>query len=565
MPVKKQINDSEEKKISRGRKGTKDETAKVVSKDTTFVEDIPVEAQSEQLLAPPIEMQQLPVEEVVAPVMEAIPEQQSSMPSQAVNSAIRPNLMSSSSNPAPQMGGYSQNRYSQRPMQQSGAGMRNSSMAQRRNIRPVMGMQQQRTNNGYRQVDSIANGNDNTNYNNNNGYASYSNNTYAQNNYQNQDNATYTGDVISIKGLLEILPDYGVIRQDTHPYDNIDLPKDVYISQSQIRRFALRPGDSVTGFARPPKEGERYLSLLKVDKVEGLEPEEARKRAQFTKLTPIFPNKWLKLETTPDIISTRLIDLVAPIGKGQRAMLVAPPKAGKTWLLKDIANGITANFPDVALMVALIGERPEEVTHFSRSVKGEVFASNFDEKADEQTRIAEICLERAKRMAEKGKDVVILMDSLTRLARAYNMVAPPSGRTLTGGFDPAALYPAKHFFGAARNLEEGGSLTIIATALVDTGSRMDDVIFEEFKGTGNMELRLDRALSERRIFPSIDIKASGTRHEEYLLDKLELEKVFRLRRMVDLLDDRDATELVIDRLKKSKSNKEFLDNLHKGQ
>jgi transcription termination factor Rho len=304
--------------------------------------------------------------------------------------------------------------------------------------------------------------------------------------------------------------------------------------------------------------------LLRIDKVEGVEPERARRRPNFSELTPIFPNEWLKLETDQNTISTRLIDLVSPIGKGQRAMIVAPPKAGKTWLLKDIANGITSNHPDVVLLVALIGERPEEVTHLGRSVKGEVYASNFDEKADEQTRISELCLERAKRLAEQGKDVVILMDSLTRLARAYNMVAPPSGRTLTGGFDPAALYPAKHFFGAARNFENGGSLTIIATALVDTGSRMDDVIFEEFKGTGNMELRLDRELAERRIYPSIDIKASGTRHEEQLFDTSTLDLIFRLRRMVDLLGDREATELVIDRLKKSKSNKEFLDNLHKG-
>jgi transcription termination factor Rho len=243
-------------------------------------------------------------------------------------------------------------------------------------------------------------------------------------------------------------------------------------------------------------------------------------------------------------------------------MIVAPPKAGKTWLLKDIAQGITENYPDVVLMVALIGERPEEVTHFSRSVKGEVFASNFDEMAEDQTRIAKICLERAKRLAEKGKDVVILMDSLTRLARAYNMVVPPSGRTLTGGFDPSALYPAKHFFGAARNLEEGGSLTIVATALVETGSRMDDVIFEEFKGTGNMELRLDRGLSERRIYPAIDIKASGTRHEEELYTTEELEAVFRLRRMVDLLDDKESTQLVLERLKKTKNNEEFLKTLH---
>jgi transcription termination factor Rho len=371
----------------------------------------------------------------------------------------------------------------------------------------------------------------------------------------------FNGDTVPVSGVLEILPDYGVLRQDERIEES--LPKDVYISQSQIKRFSLRMGDLITGFARPPKEGERYLSLLKVEKVEGLDPEEAKKRPLFSKLTPIFPNDWLKLETKADIISTRLIDLVAPIGKGQRAMIVAPPKAGKTWLLKDIANGITENYPEMMLMVALIGERPEEVTDMKRSVKGEVYASNFDEKAEDQTRIAEITLERAKRFAEKGMDVVILMDSLTRLARAYNMVVPPSGRTLTGGFDPSALYPAKHFFGAARNFEEAGSLTIIATALVDTGSRMDDVIFEEFKGTGNMELRLDRALAERRVYPSIDIKASGTRHEEHLYDTKQLESVFKLRRMVDLLDDREATELVVERLKKTKKNEEFLTSLHK--
>jgi transcription termination factor Rho len=386
------------------------------------------------------------------------------------------------------------------------------------------------------------------------------------NNYQSQnqyeDPQYYNGEVVSISGMLEVLPDYGVIRQKVKVDEN--LPRDVYISHSQIKRFNLRMGDAVKGFARPPKEGERYLSLLKIETIDGVEPEAARKRPLFTELTPIFPNFWLKLETKGEIISTRLIDLVAPIGKGQRAMVVAPPKAGKTWLLKDIANGITTNHPEVSLLVALIGERPEEVTHFSRSVQGEVYASNFDEKAEEQTRVAEVCLERAKRLAEKGKDVVILMDSLTRLARAYNMVAPPSGRTLTGGFDPAALYPAKHFFGAARNFEEAGSLTIIATALVETGSRMDDVIFEEFKGTGNMELRLDRQLAERRIYPAIDIKASGTRHEEYLFEKDKLDQIFRLRRMVDLLEDRDSTDLVIDRLKKTKSNEEFLGNLHKG-
>ncbi len=375
---------------------------------------------------------------------------------------------------------------------------------------------------------------------------------------------SYSGNTIKISGILEVLTDYGVIRQNQENNGSEDLPKDVYISHSQIKRFGLRMGDTLTGLARPPKENERYLSLLKIETVGGEDPEKAKKRPMFSKLIPIFPNEWLKLETKADVTSTRLIDLISPIGKGQRAMLVAPPKAGKTFLLLDVANGITTNYPDVTLLVALIGERPEEVTHFARSVKGEVFASNFDEKAEDQTRISELCLEKAKRLAETGKDVVILMDSITRLARAYNMVAPPSGRTLTGGFDPAALYPAKHFFGAARNLENGGSLTIIATALVDTGSRMDDVIFEEFKGTGNMELRLDRSLAERRIFPAIDIKSSGTRHEEVLFDKDTLEKVYRLRRMVDLLEDRDATSLVIDQLKKTKDNKEFLDTLNKG-
>ena len=370
----------------------------------------------------------------------------------------------------------------------------------------------------------------------------------------------YRGEQIKVSGMLEVLTDYGVIRQDVETEN--DLPKDVYISHSQIKRFNLRMGDLIEGLARPPKESERYLSLLKIESVDGMEPEVAKKRPKFTDLTPIFPQEWLKLETTPDVISTRLIDLIAPIGKGQRAMIVAPPKAGKTFLLLDIANGVTTNYPDVILLVALIGERPEEVTFFSRKVQGEVYASNFDEKAEEQTRISELCLERAKRLAESGKDVVILMDSITRLARAYNMTAPPSGRTLTGGFDPAALYPAKHFFGAARNLENGGSLTIIATALVETGSRMDDVIFEEFKGTGNMELKLDRFLQEKRIFPSIDIKSSGTRHEEDLFSKEDLEKVYRLRRMVDLLDDREATPLVIEQMKKTKSNREFLDTLN---
>lgn len=371
----------------------------------------------------------------------------------------------------------------------------------------------------------------------------------------------FAGETIKVSGILELFTDYGVIRQKEAVRD--DLPKDVYISPSQIKRFALRVGDNIDGFARPPWDNERYLSLLQVEKVDGLTPEEARNRPIFSKLTPIFPNEWIKLETEPGVLSTRIIDLISPIGKGQRAMIVAPPKAGKTWLLTDIAAAIAKNYPEIVLFVALIGERPEEVTHMERSVKGEVFASNFDENPTAQTAAAELCLEKAKRFVEKGKDVVILMDSLTRLARAYNMVVQPSGRTLSGGFDPSALYPAKSYFGAARNLEGGGSLTIVATALVDTGSKMDDVIFEEFKGTGNMELRLDRKLQERRIFPSIDIKASSTRHEELLYDKSTLDYVHKLRRMVDLLDDNDCTELVLQQLKKSKTNKEFLENLNK--
>jgi len=388
-----------------------------------------------------------------------------------------------------------------------------------------------------------------------------SRNSNNKNSSNDNKSSYYKGETIPISGILEVMPDFGVIRQDEKVSD--ELPKDVYTSQSQIRRCSLRMGDFVTGFARPPNDGERYLSLLKVEKVDGMSPADAKKRPHFSKMTPVFPNDWLKLETKQSIVSTRLIDLLAPIGKGQRAMIVSPPKAGKTWLLKDVAHGITENYPEVTLLVALIGERPEEVTDFRRSVKGEVFASNFDEKPEAQTRMAEICLERAKRLSEKGNDVVILMDSITRLARAYNMVVSPSGRTLTGGFDPSALYPAKHFFGAARNFEVDGSLTIIATALVETGSRMDEVIFEEFKGTGNMELKLDRNMANRKVYPAIDIKNSSTRREDLLFDKETLERVIKLRRMIDLLDDREVTERVIQRLKKSKSNKEFLANLHK--
>lgn len=368
-----------------------------------------------------------------------------------------------------------------------------------------------------------------------------------------------------VDGILEIKQDYGVLRQENPLNDNENLPKDVYVAPTQINKFGLRRGDRVEGLARAPKEGERYLSLLKIESVEGISAEEARARPRFEKLTPIHPNERIKLETKGDILTTRLIDLLAPIGKGQRSMIVAPPKAGKTWLLQHIATGVAENHPEIKIMVVLIGERPEEVTEMSRNVKGEIWASNFDEPPEQQVEISENALERAKRLAEKGEDVLILMDSITRLARAYNMVEPPSGRTLTGGFDPAALYPPKRFFGAARNFEEGGSLTIIATALVDTGSRMDDVIFEEFKGTGNMELYLDRTLAERRIFPAFDIRRSMTRHEELLYTKKEAEKVLTLRRMIDLLDDKESTQVVTERMKKTKSNDEFLDTLANGK
>ncbi|OGC59234.1 transcription termination factor Rho [candidate division WWE3 bacterium RIFCSPLOWO2_01_FULL_42_11] len=366
---------------------------------------------------------------------------------------------------------------------------------------------------------------------------------------------------LPVEGLLQMFQDYGVLRVFRTKEMNGDEIKDVYISQSQIRRFSLRPGDLVSGHARFPKESERYLSLLRIDSVNGNSPEKIKERPKFEKLTPIFPHELISIETSRDIFSTRLIDLVSPIGKGQRAMIVAPPKSGKTWLLKDIANGISINHPDINLFVSLIGERPEEVTDMKRNVKGEVFASNFDEPAERHVQSAEFVLERAKRLAEVGNDVVILLDSITRLARAYNMSVPPSGRTLSGGFDPVALYPPKRFFGAARCFEEGGSLTIVATALVDTGSRMDDLIYEEFKGTGNMELHLDRRLADRRIFPTIDIIHSGTRHEEKLYPEETMKQVWKLRRMIDTLNDNEATELVIQRLGRTKDNKEFLATL----
>jgi len=371
---------------------------------------------------------------------------------------------------------------------------------------------------------------------------------------------TKRGGNIFAEGVLEIINDgsHGVLRS----LKMLPGTNDVYVSGSQIKRFNLRPGDFISGQARAPKEGERYLSMLRIEAINNSSPDDALKRPTFSKLTPIFPNRQIKLETEPHILSTRLIDLLAPIGKGQRGMLVSPPKVGKTWLLKEIADGITKNHPEIHLMVVLVGERPEEVTDMERSVHGEVIAANFDEPPELHTKIAEMAIERAKRIVETGKDVVILMDSLTRLARAYNITAPPSGRTLSGGFDPVAIYPPKRFFGAARNFEEGGSLTVIATALVETGSRMDEVIFEEFKGTGNMELKLDRRLAERRTYPAIDVKASGTRNEDKLLSPDVLNSSWRVRRMLDIFKDDDATAMIIDRLKKTKTNKEFLATLH---
>ncbi|HEX6288164.1 MAG TPA: transcription termination factor Rho [Herpetosiphonaceae bacterium] len=359
-------------------------------------------------------------------------------------------------------------------------------------------------------------------------------------------------------GILDIVSDgFGFLRSDRM----LPGPDDVYVSQSQIRRFGLRTGDRVTGQVRPPKENERYYSLLRVELINGIDPEIARNRPHFDQLTPIFPNQQLKLATDPQILATRLVDLVAPIGRGQRGLIVSPPKAGKTMLLKAIANGITTNHPDVHLMVLLVGERPEEVTDMRRSVKGEVISSTFDESVEDQTKVTEMTLERAKRLVESGQDVVILMDSITRVARAYNLDMPPSGRTLSGGIDPVALYPPKRFFGAARNIEHGGSLTIIATCLVDTGSRMDDVIYEEFKGTGNSELVLERRLAEKRIYPAIDITRSSTRREELLLGPEMMRQVWTMRRMVSMLNDNEGTELVLTRLAKTRSNEEFLATL----
>ena len=368
-----------------------------------------------------------------------------------------------------------------------------------------------------------------------------------------------------VTGVLETISEgYGFLRQETFRRG----ANDIYVSNSQIRRFNLRDGDVIYGQARPPKESEKYYSLLRVESINGLDAELARTRRNFGSLTPTFADKLINLETTSEEISTRLINLVAPIGRGQRGLIVSPPKAGKTVLLQKIANAISTNYTDIHLMVCLIGERPEEVTDMKRSVKAEVIAATFDEAVESQTRVAELALERAKRLVETGKDVVILLDGITRLTRAYNLALPPSGRTLSGGIDSTALHPPKRFFGTARNIEEGGSLTIIATCLVDTGSRMDDLIYEEFKGTGNMELHLDRKLSERRIFPAINITPSSTRREELLLDENTLKQVWLLRRVVTMIDSDstnhgEPTQRILERLAKTKNNVEFLATLSK--
>ena len=361
-----------------------------------------------------------------------------------------------------------------------------------------------------------------------------------------------------VEGILEVLPDgYGFLRGDNY----LSTSEDVYISPIQIRRFKLDKGDKVKGIARMPKEGEKFPALIYVGEVNGDAPEKAFRRRKFDDLTPIHPNERIHLETSPNEYAMRIIDLMSPIGKGQRGMIVAPPKVGKTTLLKKIANSITTNNPEIELIVLLIDERPEEVTDMRRSIKGDVIYSTFDELPEHHVKVAEMVLERAKRLTEQNKDVVILLDSITRLARAYNLVIPSSGRTLSGGLDPSALHKPKKFFGAARNIENGGSLTILATALIETGSRMDDVIFEEFKGTGNMEVHLDRGLSEKRIFPAIDINKSGTRREELLLSPKELEVVFALRKAMSTKSVADITEQLIGQMMSTKNNEEFLEKI----
>ena len=367
--------------------------------------------------------------------------------------------------------------------------------------------------------------------------------------------------VISGSCVLEILPDgFGFLRAVDYNY--LPSPDDIYISPSQIRRFNLKTGDTISGEVRPPKEGEKYFALLKVDTVNFESPEQARDKILFDNLTPLYPLEKLNLEFNPENFSTRTLDLFAPIGKGQRALIVSPPRAGKTVLLQDIAHSIAANHKEVVLMVLLIDERPEEVTDMQRSVAGEVISSTFDEPASRHVQVAEMVIEKAKRLVEHKKDVVILLDSITRLARAYNTVVPPSGKVLSGGVDSNALHKPKRFFGAARNIENGGSLTIISTALIDTGSRMDEVIFEEFKGTGNMELHLDRRISDRRIFPAFDLIRSGTRKEELLIPKNNLNRIWILRRLLQEMNPVDAMEFIIGKIKKTETNQEFLDSMN---
>jgi transcription termination factor Rho len=397
------------------------------------------------------------------------------------------------------------------------------------------------------------------------GYSNNAMNSNGGNSYDKPEVIDRDQPTVMIRGILDMSRDgHGVLRVTLG-----DDERDAYISTSQIRRFKLRPGDMVEGPGREPKENERYWGLLKVDKINDLPVEEVlnSERVKFHRLTPVYPDSQIKLEIGDEPLSLRIIDLLAPIGKGQRSLVVSPPKAGKTTLLKDMATGIAQNYPEIHLMAVLVGERPEEVTDIRRHVeritqgKGETAASNFDEQPSDQCRVAELALERAKRLVEMGKDVVILLDSITRLARAYNLSIPTSGRTLSGGFDPAAIHPTKQFFGAARNFEVGGSLTIVGTALVDTGSRMDDVIFEEFKGTGNQEVILDRRLAERRIFPSIDVQRSGTRRDDLLIDQITYQSIITLQRMLDMLDKEDRTTTLIEQMKRSKTNKEFLASL----
>lgn len=368
--------------------------------------------------------------------------------------------------------------------------------------------------------------------------------------------------LIPVAGILDILDNYAFIRTSGY----LPGPNDVYVSLAQVRKNGLRKGDHITGAVRQPKEGERrekFNALVRLDSVNGMAPEHGRGRPEFNKLTPLYPQDRLRLETDPGVLTTRIIDLVSPIGKGQRGLIVAPPKTGKTMIMQAIANAITHNNPECHLMVVLVDERPEEVTDMQRSVKGEVISSTFDRPAEDHTTVAELAIERAKRLVELGHDVVVLLDSITRLGRAYNLAAPASGRILSGGVDSTALYPPKRFFGAARNIEDGGSLTILATALVDTGSRMDEVIFEEFKGTGNAELKLDRKLADKRIFPAVDVDASGTRKEEILLASDELSIVWKLRRVLHALDQQQAVELLLDKMKQTKSNAEFLMQIQK--